>query len=94
MAISYPKLFAAIAPICGGGSPYMVHRILKLPVWVFHGAKDTIVPLYESQRMVEALRAQGSNAKITVYPDAAHDVWTQTYETPELYEWLLSHRRR
>ncbi len=94
MAIAYPKRFAAIAPVCGGGMPYLVHRILRLPVWAFHGAKDTIVPLYESQRMIEALRLQGSDAKITVYPDLAHDAWTQTYENAELYEWMLSQRRQ
>jgi len=94
LAITYPRRFAAIAPICGGGSPYLAYRIVHLPAWVFHGAKDPVVPLYESQRMVDALRNLSGDARLTVYPDAEHDAWTQTYDNPELYDWLLSHRRQ
>lgn len=93
MAITYPNRFAAIAPICGGGSPYVVGRIAHLPAWVFHGDADPVVPLYESQRMVEALRRLGSDVRFTVFPGAGHDVWTDAYANPELYDWFLSHRR-
>jgi len=93
LAIAEPDRFAAIAPICGGGVPYVAERIKDLPVWAFHGAKDSVVPLYESERMIEALRACGGNPKLTVYPDAEHDSWTETYANPELYAWLLQHRR-
>lgn len=89
-AITYPHLFAAIAPICGGGSPYLASRIAHLPVWAFHGGRDPIVPLYESKRMIDALRALGNDARLTVYPDAEHDVWTAAYDSPELYEWMLA----
>jgi predicted peptidase len=92
-AITYPQLFAAIAPICGGGTPYLVDRIAHLPVWTFHGGKDPVVPFYESQRMVDALRLVGNEARLTVFPDGGHDVWTPVYDNPELYDWLLSHRR-
>jgi len=93
MAITYPRRFAAIAPICGGGSPYAADRIKHLPVWAFHGDKDPVVPLYESQRMVDQLNALGGNAKITIYPDTGHDSWTATYNNPEFWTWLLSNRR-
>ncbi len=87
-----PQRFAAIAPICGGGVPYLTRRISHLPVWAFHGAKDTAVPLEESARLVAALEKAGSTrAKLTVYPEAGHDSWTETYANPEFYEWLLSH---
>ncbi|GIX07817.1 MAG: hypothetical protein KatS3mg115_2220 [Candidatus Poribacteria bacterium] len=92
-AIRSPDRFAAIAPICGGGDPSQVHRIRHLPIWVFHGAKDNVVPLSESERMVEALKALGANVRLTVYPDAGHDSWTVTYDNPELYSWFLQHRR-
>lgn len=92
-AITFPHRFAAIAPICGGGSPYMAHRIAHIPTWVFHGARDPIVPLYESQRMVEALKRVGNDARFTVYPDAEHDVWTRTYDNPELFEWMFAQRK-
>jgi dipeptidyl aminopeptidase/acylaminoacyl peptidase len=69
-----------------------MREIPHLPVWAFHGAKDTVVVLDESERLVEALKKNGNKAvKFTVYPEAAHDSWTETYQNPELYEWFLSH---
>jgi len=93
LAIETPERFAAVAPICGGGFPYLAFRMKKVPVWAFHGADDEVVPLYESERMVTAVNEAGGRARLTVYPDVGHDAWTQTYENPALYDWLLSHRR-
>jgi predicted peptidase len=65
-----------------------------LPVWAFHGAKDNVVPLAESERMVGALKRIGAkDVKLTVYPNAEHNSWTETYNNPELYEWLLKQKR-
>lgn len=87
-----PNRFAAIAPICGGGTPYLMKRLPHLPVWAFHGAKDGAVPLVESERMVAALKRAGNQkAKLTIYPEAGHDSWTEAYNTEALYDWLLSH---
>ena len=70
-------------------------RMKDLPVWAFHGAKDPVVPLKESEDMVEALKkASAGEAKLTVYPEADHDSWTATYDNPELYKWLLEHARK
>jgi dipeptidyl aminopeptidase/acylaminoacyl peptidase len=66
-----------------------------LGVWAFHGAKDSTVPLSESERMVEALKkAGGTDVQLTVYPEAQHDSWTETYNNPDLYEWFLKHVRK
>ncbi len=92
-ACKYPNLFAAIAPICGGGDPKEAAKIAKLPIWVFHGGKDTTVPIQRSQEMVDAVKAAGGDPKFTIYPEAGHDSWTQAYDDPELYKWLLSHKR-
>jgi predicted peptidase len=93
LATRYPDRFAALAPICGGGDKYLVSRLKKVPVWVFHGAKDPVVPLQASTDMVEALKRAGGNVQFTVYPEAQHDSWTETYNNPKLYEWFLSQRR-
>ncbi len=93
LAIRNPNVFAAIAPICGGGDPKKVCAIKDVPAWVFHGAKDEIVPLKQSENMVKALKECGGNVQFTVYPEAGHDSWTETYNNPELYEWFLKHSR-
>jgi predicted peptidase len=93
LAAEFPDRFAAIAPICGGGDPGDATRISHLPVWAFHGANDNLVALEKSQEMVDALKKAGGNVIFTIYPEAGHDSWTETYSNPELYTWLLKHRR-
>ncbi len=87
-----PERFAAAVPICGGGLWLGVEAARGVPVWAFHGAMDTVVPIAASVGMVGALRQAGGDVRFTVYPDAGHDSWTETYANPEVYEWLLSHR--
>ncbi len=93
LAIAQPTRFAAIAPICGGGDARRVRRLKDVPVWVFHGAKDPTVNIKEDQAMVDALESAGGNVKFTVYPEAGHDSWTETYSNPDLYTWFLAHKR-
>jgi len=94
LAMEYPQKFAAIAPICGGGDPEKACVIKDMPVWVFHGGKDQTVPIEQSEKMVKALEECGGNVQFTVYPEAGHDSWTETYDNPKLYEWFLSHKRK
>jgi predicted peptidase len=95
LAIAYPQRFAAIAPVCGWGHLEDVGVLKEKPVWVFHGAKDNVVPPSESEKMVEFLKKHGSTkVKYTMYPDANHNAWDQTYSNPELYEWFLQHSLR
>ena len=93
LASVYPERFAAIAPICGGGKRFMAFRLKDIPIWVFHGGKDKVVPLKESEEMVNAIRNRGGNVKLTIYPDAGHDSWTETYNNQKLYDWFLEHRK-
>ncbi|MCH7939464.1 MAG: dienelactone hydrolase family protein [Candidatus Marinimicrobia bacterium] len=88
LAIEYPRRFAALAPICGWGEPLLAGRLKELPVWAFHGARDTVVPVTASERMVTAINNAAGQALLTIYPDANHDSWTVTYANDELYEWF------
>ena len=94
LSAAHPDRFAAIAPICGGGNTWDARRVANLPVWVFHGAKDQVVPIEKSEIMVAALEKAGGSVEFTVYPEAGHDSWTETYNNPDLYEWFLKHSRR
>jgi predicted peptidase len=102
LGLERPDRFAAIVPICGGGDPIRVRladgkriaAIKSLGVWAFHGGKDPVVRLAESERMVTTLKGMNcSDVQLTVYPEAGHDSWTETYANPKLYEWLLAHQR-
>lgn len=84
-----PERFAAIAPICGWSDMFEIHKLKNMPIWVIHGAKDALVPISESERLVNILKYLGNDVKFTVYPEAGHDAWTETYNNQELYNWLL-----
>ena len=86
-----PNMFAAGIPICGGGNPEKAKQLAGVPLWVFHGDKDSTVPLKRSEQMVQAVKEAGGNVRLTVYPGVGHNSWSATYANPKAYEWLLSH---
>ena len=94
IAAKYPKLFAAVVPICGGGDPAQAKALSSLPIWVFHGDKDKAVPLERSKEMVAAIREAGGDVKLKIYPDVGHNSWSSTYANKEVYKWLLSHKSK
>lgn len=93
LCAAFPERFAAAVPICGGGKPADADKLKHLPLWVFHGQQDRIVVVQQSQEMVQALEAVRGNVKLTVYPDTGHDSWTETYNNPLVYGWLLQQQR-
>jgi predicted peptidase len=93
----YPGVFAAAIPICGGAGINVLKfgAIRDLPLWIFHGAKDATVPIQFSEMAVNFFkRAKAPNVNFTVYPDAGHDSWTQTYDNPEVWKWLFEQTRK
>ncbi len=94
-ALLFPDTYAAIVPICGGAGVrfLLAERIPHLPVWSFHGAKDTVVEPAHSEKMHQALQKAGGNPRLTIYPEAGHDSWTPAYDDPELWSWLLEQKR-
>ena len=93
MALKYPREIAAIVPICGGGDTSKLWILRNMPVWCFHGAKDQIVPLSSSQRMMKELEKDNSFSKFTIYPETYHDSWVEAYNNDSLYTWLLAQKR-
>jgi predicted peptidase len=94
MASQHPERFAAIIPICGCGSPASASRLTSLPIWVFHGGADPVVPVQCSRQMVAALKAAGNpNVQYTEYAGVGHNAWDQTYSNPQVIAWLLAQKR-
>ena len=66
--------------------------VLKMPVWVFHGADDTVVSPMQSDEMVSALKENEVELKYTRIDGVGHNGWDNAY-SQELFEWLLSKKR-
>lgn len=94
LAMAAPEKFAAIAPICGTGIYWNSGPLKEVPVCVYHGDCDDIVPLYESEHMVRAVQDVGGDAQLHVCKGIGHDAWEIAYQGDELINWLLSHKRK
>ncbi len=90
-AMEKPEAFAAIAPVCGGGMAWNVSR-LTMPIWTFHGTLDPVVPLSQTEQMVQALRDCGADVRYTRLEGVAHGAWDHTYDA-DLMNWLLQHKK-
>lgn len=88
-----PKLFAAAFPICGGANPATAPKLKKVDWWIFHGAKDDVVPPYCSEKMVDALKYLKVSVKFTLYPNANHNSWDSAFAEPELLPWLFAQKK-
>jgi predicted peptidase len=96
----WPNYFAAAAPIAGAGDPSKAGVLTHLPIWAFHGSKDTTVPVSGSRDMINAIRAAGGNPRYTEFPGAGHGVWGYVYSltdtsdrVPGFFSWLFSQHK-
>jgi len=106
-ALHQPGRFAALAPMGAFDAKYLpgavqegfmpftlpMERIKQIPVWAFHGAQDRIIPLSAAQQTVDALIQAGGDVRFTILEDHGHDVWTEMYADPGLYEWMLEQHK-
>jgi predicted peptidase len=78
----------------GAADPYaaVASKVGKTPVWVFHGGADPVVPVSESRRMVEAIKAAGGSVRYNEYEGVGHNSWDQAYGEKEFFTWMLTHK--
>ncbi len=93
LAMSYTSEFAAIVPVCGGGTPWRAWRLAQLPIRTYHGDADDTVPLSETINMVDAVRQAGGSPECILLHSVGHDCWDWVYEHTDLLQWLISHRK-
>lgn len=90
---THPEMFAAAVPICGEGNPDLAERVVDVPVWAFHGAKDMHVPVSGSRDMVAAIKVAGGDPRYTEFPNQNHHIWRDVANTPGLLDWMFAQRR-
>lgn len=88
MAMTYSSRFYKIAPLCGGGMNWRAWS-LKMPIRVYHGRRDDVVPICQSEAMVNSVIQQGGSVEFTVYDDLSHNCWDRAFEETDLIEWLV-----
>ena len=88
----FPNKFAAAIPICGGADVTKACSIKHLPIWAFHGAKDKVVMVERSRKMIEAMQKCGAKPIYTEYKNSGHLIWNKVFANKKVWEWLFSNR--
>lgn len=93
LAMENPDRFAAMVVLCAAAPTPYAGWLGNLPIWLIHGEKDPVIPVDESIRMERAIQKKGGEVKLSIHPDAQHDVWTRTFSGEAVVDWLLEHKR-
>jgi predicted peptidase len=73
---------------------FTAKALAHIPIWMFHGADDTVVFPSESRKMAAALEAAGAHFTYTELPATGHNAWDPAYGNAALWQWLFAARRR
>lgn len=88
-----PDLFAAGISICGGGNEAGAAKLAHIPIWLFHGDQDQVVPVRRSREMTAALEQAGGKPRYTEYAGEGHIIWSKVVREPGLLDWMFAHVR-
>ena len=88
------KITAAVA-ICGGGNVSDGCKLATIPLWIQHGDKDYIVPVTESQKVVNAIRKCNKKADLifTIIKGGNHGSVENIFHQDAMYNWLFEQKR-
>lgn len=89
----FPERWAALVPICGAAPLSRIPALVATPVWAFHGADDTEVPVSLSRQAVQALRDAGAPVRYTELFGVGHSCTEKVFEH-DILAWLLQQRRQ
>jgi predicted peptidase len=93
IAPKHPELFAALAPIAGGGNPQVMSKIKHIPQIVIHGDNDPTVPVERSRVMVKAAKELGIEIKYIEVPGGNHtDIAVPAMK--DIFDWFDAHKRQ
>jgi len=94
VACDYPDRFTAIVPLAGGGNPEKAEKLLTVPIWAFHGDADDVCAFEYTEKMITAMQELNHpDVHLTRLHGAGHGIPESVYTRPELYQWLLDHRK-
>lgn len=94
-ALAYPDRFAAIAPVCAPPPEERfgpLEGLTNLPIWVFHGTADTVIPPKGSIEAVARLKDAGGEPILSMLEGRTHGI-AEVFNRQDLFDWFLAHRR-
>lgn len=95
-ALTRPDLWAAVAPLCADpipGTEELAGNARNLPIRLFHGDQDPIVPVTSSRLWQRLLLDAGAPAEYIEYPGGRHNAWDAAYKNGAIFDWFAHFRR-
>ncbi len=93
LIIRHNDVFAAAAPMCGGGDPSKASLLVNTPIYTFHGTADKSVPYSGTAEMVRAIEDEGSRViNFVSYDGDGHNIWEKAAAEPDWLAWLFEQR--
>ena len=89
LAMAAPDKFAAIAPVCGSGIYWNTEILRNIPILMYHGDCDDVVPINESVNMLKSIHKNGGNAQLKICYGVGHNAWDYAYTDDFLMNWML-----
>ena len=93
IAQNHPDLFAALAPMAGGGNPARMEAIKSIPQIVIHGDNDKTILVTQSRAMVEAARKLGTDIEYIEVPGGTHENLGPN-RISKIFEFFASHPKK
>ena len=88
-----PEKVAAAIAICGGANVKTADQLKNIPLQIFHGVDDDVVPVSLSRNLAKKLDSLSATYEYTEFPKLGHDIWNTVYQDPSTLEWLFSQQK-
>lgn len=96
----------AVCPTLGNGDRYpfvsgstyeeavlgTATALSSIPVWLFHGEDDPVLPVSTSRDLTLALQERGADIRYVEYTDTGHNAWDPAYENTDMITWLFEQK--
>ena len=88
------RLPASVVP-AEDGEPFeaLARRLQGVPIWIFHGELDPVVPADQSRQAAAAFEALGVEVRYTEFLGTDHNSWDAAYGSVQFTQWLFAQQR-
>jgi Phospholipase/Carboxylesterase len=96
LALTRPGDWAAVAAICPDtipGSQELAPNAVNLPIRLFQGELDPLVPVESTRAWHRRLLNAGALVEYVEYPGVRHNAWDFAYKNAAIFAWLAQFRR-
>lgn len=94
LAARNPKLYSAVIAVSGVIEPSRMKK-KKVPVRLYHGVEDPIVPIQYARDLEAVLKSNSNGSDLVEFQDTKHDdAWEMAISASDFMEWLFEKKKK